>query len=156
MPGQPPTRFAEKFDCKKASGGRGVMCIDTAKVPGLGALDFTHLVAYDPERKAVHWFAVGSTGEVHDHVCHWKDAKTLDCETIQVSVAHAYPGTEFYDFAQKNGFITNEKMEDGGGHQMAHEHVRIFDHAVVVRRDNHGDVAELGRWTPTHAQQPQR
>ncbi len=42
------------------------------------------------------------------------------CETIQVSIAHAYPGTEFYDYAKANGFITNEKMEDGGGHQMAH------------------------------------
>ena len=26
-------------------------------------------------------------------------AKELDVETIQVSVAHAYPGTELYDFA---------------------------------------------------------
>ena len=42
------------------------------------------------------------------------------CETIQVSVAHAYPGTEFYEYAPRNGFITNEKMEDDGGHQMAH------------------------------------
>ena len=41
-------------------------------------------------------------------------------ETIQVSIAHAYPGTELYDYAKVNGFITNEKMEDGGGHQMAH------------------------------------
>jgi len=37
-----------------------------------------------------------------------------------VSIAHAYPGTEFYEYAAKNGFITNAKMEDGGGHQMAH------------------------------------
>ena len=35
-------------------------------------------------------------------------------------MAHAYPGTEFYDFAKRNDFITNENMEDGGGHQMAH------------------------------------
>ncbi len=41
-------------------------------------------------------------------------------ETIQVSIAHAYPGTEFYEYAKAGGFITNEKMEDGGGHQMAH------------------------------------
>ena len=47
-------------------------------------------------------------------------AKGLDVETIQVSIAHAYPGTEFYDYAKVNGFITNERMEDGGGHQMAH------------------------------------
>jgi hypothetical protein len=87
VPGQPaPVKFAEKFDCKKVAGGRGVTCVDTAKVPGMGAMDFTHLIAYDAERKAVHWFAVGSTGEVHDHVCHWKDDKTLDCEPLKATM----------------------------------------------------------------------
>ena len=37
-----------------------------------------------------------------------------------MSIAHAYPGTEFYDFAKKNGYITNDVMADTGGHQMAH------------------------------------
>src|SRR6185437_9439382 len=48
-------------------------------------------------------------------------AKELDVETIQVSVAHAYPGTEFYDYAKANGFIVNEgsAMVDEGGHQLA-------------------------------------
>ena len=32
-------------------------------------------------------------------------AKELDVETIQVSVAHAYPGTELYDYSPSNGFI---------------------------------------------------
>ena len=42
-------------------------------------------------------------------------------ETIQVSVAHAYPGTELYDFAVKNGFmVADNKMVDEGGHQLAH------------------------------------
>jgi len=27
-----------------------------------------------------------------------KFAQELDCETIQVSLAHAYPGTDFYNF----------------------------------------------------------
>ena len=47
-------------------------------------------------------------------------AKELDVETIQVSVAHAYPGTELFDFAAKNNFIINSKMVDEGGHQLAH------------------------------------
>jgi hopanoid biosynthesis associated radical SAM protein HpnJ len=48
-------------------------------------------------------------------------AKELDVETIQVSVAHAYPGTELYDYAVKNGFIVGDnKMVDDGGHQLAH------------------------------------
>ena len=48
-------------------------------------------------------------------------AKELDVETIQVSVGHAYPGTEFYDHVAKNGFIVGDnKMVDEGGHQLAH------------------------------------
>jgi hopanoid biosynthesis associated radical SAM protein HpnJ len=48
-------------------------------------------------------------------------AKELDVETIQVSVAHAYPGTELYDYAVKNGFmVSSSKMVDEGGHQLAH------------------------------------
>jgi hopanoid biosynthesis associated radical SAM protein HpnJ len=48
-------------------------------------------------------------------------AKELDVETIQVSVAHAYPGTELYDYAVKNGFMVGDnKMVDEGGHQLAH------------------------------------
>jgi len=48
-------------------------------------------------------------------------AKELDVETIQVSVAHAYPGTELYDYAVKNGFmVADNKMVDEGGHQLAH------------------------------------
>jgi len=48
-------------------------------------------------------------------------AKELDVETIQVSVAHAYPGTELYDYAVKNGFfVADSKMVDDGGHQLAH------------------------------------
>jgi radical SAM superfamily enzyme YgiQ (UPF0313 family) len=47
-------------------------------------------------------------------------AKSLDVETIQVSIAHAFPGTEFFDYAKQNGFITNEAMSDEAGHQMAH------------------------------------
>ena len=66
-------------------------------------------------------FILGLPGETKESIRNTINfAKSLDCETIQVSVAHAYPGTEFYEFAAKNGFITNEKMEDGGGHQMAH------------------------------------
>jgi hopanoid biosynthesis associated radical SAM protein HpnJ len=47
-------------------------------------------------------------------------AKELDVETIQVSVAHAYPGTELFDFAVKNDFMVKGSMVDAGGHQLAH------------------------------------
>jgi hopanoid biosynthesis associated radical SAM protein HpnJ len=67
-------------------------------------------------------FILGLPGETHDTIRNTiAFAKELDVETIQVSVAHAYPGTELYDYAVKNGFIVGDsKMVDEGGHQLAH------------------------------------
>lgn len=67
-------------------------------------------------------FIMGLPGETHQTIENTiRFAKELDVETIQVSVAHAYPGTELYEYATKNGFIANDiKMVDEGGHQLAH------------------------------------
>ena len=48
---------------------------------------------------AVHGdFIIGLPGETKESIQRTMDfAKELDTETIQVSIAHAYPGTEFYD-----------------------------------------------------------
>ena len=67
-------------------------------------------------------FILGLPGETKESIRTTIDfAKELDVETIQVSVAHAYPGTEFYDYAKANGFILIEgaQMVDEGGHQVA-------------------------------------
>jgi hopanoid biosynthesis associated radical SAM protein HpnJ len=66
-------------------------------------------------------FIMGLPGETHETINNTiKFAKELDVETIQVSVAHAYPGTELYDFAVSNGFMVGDnKMVDDGGHQLA-------------------------------------
>ncbi len=67
-------------------------------------------------------FIMGLPGETRETInTSIAFAKELDVETIQVSVAHAYPGTELYDYAVKNGFIVGDnKMVDEGGHQLAH------------------------------------
>ena len=67
-------------------------------------------------------FIMGLPGETRESInTTIAFAKELDVETIQVSVAHAYPGTELYDYAVKNGFIVGDnKMVDEGGHQLAH------------------------------------
>ena len=44
-------------------------------------------------------------------------------ETIQVSIAHPYPGTEFYDYVKKNDLITIDSMTDESGHQLAEHHL---------------------------------
>ncbi|HEX8816451.1 MAG TPA: hopanoid biosynthesis associated radical SAM protein HpnJ [Terriglobales bacterium] len=65
-------------------------------------------------------FILGLPGETRETIKNTINfAKSLDVETIQVSVAHAYPGTELYDHAVKNGFMVKDnKMVDEGGHQM--------------------------------------
>ena len=64
-------------------------------------------------------FILGLPGETRETINNTINfAKELDVETIQVSVAHAYPGTELYEFAIKNGFLVEDtKMVDEAGHQ---------------------------------------
>src|SRR5262249_19553649 len=66
-------------------------------------------------------FIMGLPGETKETIeTTIKFAKELDVETIQVSVAHAYPGTELYEYATKNGFmVADTKMVDDAGHQLA-------------------------------------
>jgi radical SAM superfamily enzyme YgiQ (UPF0313 family) len=64
-------------------------------------------------------FIVGLPGETRESIRRTIDfAKELDTDTIQVSVAHPYPGTEFYDYVEQNGLITVDSMTDDGGHQL--------------------------------------
>jgi len=67
-------------------------------------------------------FIIGLPGETPETIEQsLQFAKELDCETIQVSIAHAYPGTEFYNFAQTNGYFRSDvEMTDETGHQLPH------------------------------------
>jgi len=69
-------------------------------------------------------FIMGLPGETRETINNTiAFAKELDVETIQVSVAHAYPGTELFDFAIKNDFMKSDtRMVDEGGHQLAQIH----------------------------------
>jgi hopanoid biosynthesis associated radical SAM protein HpnJ len=64
-------------------------------------------------------FIIGLPGETRESIRKTIDfAKRLDTQTIQVSIAHPFPGTEFYSYAQKNGLITIDSMTDDVGHQL--------------------------------------
>ena len=64
-------------------------------------------------------FIIGLPGETRESIRKTIDfAKRLDTETIQVSLAHPYPGTEFYDYVKNNGLITIDAMTDETGHQL--------------------------------------
>jgi hopanoid biosynthesis associated radical SAM protein HpnJ len=47
-------------------------------------------------------------------------AKELDVETIQVSVAHAFPGTDLYNYYVSHNHFVHSAITDDGGHQLPH------------------------------------
>jgi hopanoid biosynthesis associated radical SAM protein HpnJ len=64
-------------------------------------------------------FIIGLPGETRESIRKTIDfAKRIDAETVQVSLAHPYPGTEFYDYVKKNNLITIDSMTDETGHQL--------------------------------------
>jgi hopanoid biosynthesis associated radical SAM protein HpnJ len=78
-------------------------------------------------------FIVGLPGETRESIRRTIDfAKKLDCETIQVSIAHPYPGTEFYDYVKKNNLITIDSMTDDQGHQLPNIIYPGLDRAELV------------------------
>jgi len=78
-------------------------------------------------------FIVGLPGETPQSIRRTIDfAKKLNTETIQVSIAHPYPGTEFFDYARSNGLITIDSMTDDQGHQLPNIVYPGLDRAELV------------------------
>ncbi len=64
-------------------------------------------------------FIMGLPGETQQTIRRTMEfAERLDCETIQVSIAHPYPGTEFDRYARSHGYLTEDDMADELGHQL--------------------------------------
>jgi len=78
-------------------------------------------------------FIIGLPGESRESIRRTIEfAKQLDCETIQVSIAHPYPGTEFYEYVKQNGLITIDPMTDERGHQLPNIVYPGLDRAELV------------------------
>ena len=71
---------------------------------------------------AVHGdYIIGLPGETKESIQRTIEfAQKLDSETIQVSIAHAYAGTELHEYLVKNGFLADRPMSDAMGHQLPH------------------------------------
>lgn len=69
---------------------------------------------------AVHGdFIIGLPGETPETIQRTMEfAERLDCETIQVSIAHPYPGTAFDAYVREHGCLTDDEMADELGHQL--------------------------------------
>ena len=64
-------------------------------------------------------FIMGLPGETRETIKETIEyAKRLDLESIQVSLASPYPGTEFWDQCKREGWIASENYIDNTGHQM--------------------------------------
>jgi hopanoid biosynthesis associated radical SAM protein HpnJ len=78
-------------------------------------------------------YIIGLPGETRETIRRTIDfAKRLDTETIQVSIAHPYPGTEFYDYVKQNNLITLDSMTDETGHQLPNIRYPDLDRAALV------------------------
>ena len=44
-------------------------------------------------------------------------AQEMDCETIQVSLASPYPGTELFEYVTSNGYLAVDPLLDEAGYQ---------------------------------------
>ena len=78
-------------------------------------------------------FIVGLPGETRESLRRSIDfAKRLDCATVQVSIAHPFPGTEFNDYAIRNGLLSIESMSDEAGHQLPKVTYPGLDRAELV------------------------
>lgn len=79
-------------------------------------------------------FIVGLPGETRATLQRSLDfAKRLDTETIQVSVAHPYPGTSFYEEAIANGWLTVDAMTDAAGHQLPNIRYQDLDQQEILQ-----------------------
>jgi len=77
-------------------------------------------------------FIIGLPGETRVTIQKTIDfAKRLDTETIQVSIAHALPGTELHRYGTENGLISIS-MADDAGHQLPNITYAGLDEAELV------------------------
>jgi radical SAM superfamily enzyme YgiQ (UPF0313 family) len=64
-------------------------------------------------------FQIGHPGETRETIEKTiRFAVQLDPDTIQVSISHPFPGTQFYDYLKDHGYLTSTAMTDNQGHQL--------------------------------------
>jgi len=63
-------------------------------------------------------FILGLPGETKETIEEsMRFAREMNCETIQVSLASPYPGTELFDYVTQNGFLAIDPLLDESGYQ---------------------------------------
>jgi hypothetical protein len=83
MPGAKPVKAPLEMSCKGGALGKAVACTLSGNIPGSGPLEASILVGFDTFHKNVHFMAMTSDEEVHDHVCSWRSATELVCDPLR-------------------------------------------------------------------------
>ncbi len=78
-------------------------------------------------------FQIGHPGESRETIERTiRYGMELDPQTIQVSISHPYPGTQFYKYLQDRGYLTLAKMTDEHGHQLPNvQYPGLTDQEIV-------------------------
>jgi hypothetical protein len=113
-PGAAPIAFPGTWTCKKIVGGAAVDCTLKATAPGMGPVEETDLIGYDPETKAVHIMTWNNQGEVHDHRGAWQGDKIV---LHHSATAGGKPVEEDFELTpagtRKMSFRFTAKTDDG-------------------------------------------
>jgi hypothetical protein len=115
MPGGKPLKTKFTFDCRKTALGKAVTCLFTGSIPGVGPYEGSFLIGYDTYGKAVHFMAITSDEEVHDHVCRW-NGDELPCDSLKGGMGgQAVTEALSFSFAgKKRSFTSTITFADGG------------------------------------------
>ncbi len=103
------------MSCQKRLAGKAVACSFGGDIPGEGHMDGSILVGTDRADNRVHFMAMTSDEELHDHVCAWKDASHLGCEPLRAGLG-GQPATEDLSFVFKgneSSFSSITHLADG-------------------------------------------
>jgi hypothetical protein len=82
-PGGAPIKADLRMSCAKTAGGRANACTLSGEIPGMPPMEAAVLVGVDRLDNKVHFMAMTSDDELHDHVCAWRDAKNLVCDPLK-------------------------------------------------------------------------
>ena len=115
MPGAKPVKAPIEMACKKCALGKAVACTFTGNIPGSGPMDAAILVGFDTFHKNVHFMAMTSDEEVHDHVCNWRSATELVCDPLRGGLMGDEVTEDFsLTFTGDRGtFRSTMKLKDG-------------------------------------------
>jgi len=113
--GQAPAKLAMSVSCRKASAGFAVLCDMKAHNEKMKLAE-TDLFGVDPVTGKGHWFSVTNTGETHDHIADWTDARTMkaryawiqDGKKMEENIVMVFKNPRHIDF---HSVVTSDAKE---------------------------------------------